>query len=225
MCGRFILTAPQDIIASTFGPDDVPAIAPRYNVAPGQPLLAIRHDSERARRLATHLLWGLIPSWSKDPSIGRRLVNARAETVAEKPSFRAAFRRRRVLVPADGYYEWATTGARIKQPYLIRPRAGGLLALAGLAENWVGPDGSEIATCALLTTTPSGDVSFIHDRMPVIVPTTDYALWLDPCSPLDAVAALLGPSPDGSLAALAVSTRVNDARNEGRDLIAPLTAS
>lgn len=221
MCGRFILTKPADVIASVFDAPGVPPLAPRYNVAPGQPILAIRRAARGEGRVGTHFLWGLVPSWATDPSIARRLINARSETVAEKPSFRAAFRRRRCLVPADGYYEWAATGGPRKQPYCIRQPGEGLFALAGLFEEWIGADGTELATCALLTTSPAESVAFIHDRMPVILDPGQWDRWLDPSTPPADLAATLGPW-EGPLVATPVSVRVNDARREGPELLEPL---
>jgi len=226
MCGRFTLLVPAEELAQQFSLPIVPeAVAPRYNVAPTQPVAIVRLDKERGQRELTYVHWGLIPFWAEDPSIGSRMINARAETAAEKPSFRAAFKYRRCLVPASGFYEWQKQNGK-KQPFYIHPAEGNVLGLAGLWERWVSPDGSEIESCTILTTTPSGDVANLHDRMPLILDPADYDSWLQSDGAhLDELQHLLRPAPEGTLAAEPVSTFVNKPGNEGPECIAPLAGA
>lgn len=224
MCGRFHLIADGEQIAAAFELDGAPFVAPRYNIAPTQPVAAVRLDA-RGRREWTHFVWGLIPSWSQDPRIGARLINARAETAVEKPSFRAAFRRRRCLIPATGFYEWRQVDGR-KQALQIGGAHGQLLALAGLWEHWTGPDGSELQSCAILTGEPNELVRPIHDRMPVIVAPADYALWLDPQAPLPAVQAVARTVASAAeLRAWPVGPAVNSPRYDGPDCLTPVAAA
>ena len=220
MCGRFALVATGEEVASHYQLPETPFIAPRYNIAPTQPVAAVRLDNAGARQL-THFQWGLIPSWSKDPALGSKMINARAETAADKPAFRAAFKRRRCLIPATGFYEWQATDGR-KQPMHIRAAGGGLLSLAGLWEVWHAPDGGELETCTILTTTPNTLMEPIHNRMPVILDPADYAMWLDPATALDQLNHLLRPFAPEMLAAYPVSTAVNRPQNDTADCIAPL---
>ncbi len=223
MCGRFTLRAPASAIAEHFGlPGEVPPMAPRYNIAPSQPVPAVRlHSTATPQRGLVRLRWGLIPHWAKDPAIGNRMINARAETVARKPAYKAAFRRRRCLVPADGFYEWRKNGRR-RQPYFIRLPDDGLFAIAGLWESWEGPDHSVVESCTLLTTEPNELVRPIHNRMPVILPPEHYDCWLDPAEQnLARLAPLLRPYPADLLRADRVSTLVNSPRNDSPECIAP----
>ena len=206
MCGRYALHTLPEVIALQFGIEAAPQIKARYNIAPTQIAPVVRLGEGEAREIA-ELRWGLIPSWSKDPSIGTRLINARAETAGEKPAFRNAFRRHRCLVPADGYYEWKLEGGR-KQPYLLRPEAGGLFAMAGLWEQWRTPEGEITGTFTILTTDAAGAAQRIHDRMPVIIAPGDYGPWLAGPDP----AGLLRAKPDPRFAAVRVSTRGNSPR-------------
>lgn len=210
MCGRFTLFAPGDVLAAMFGVDKAPSLAPRYNIAPSQPVAAARVSPEGGNRELAHIRWGLLPSWAKDPSASAPMINARAETVSEKPSFRSAFRRRRCLVPADGFYEWGRTPGR-KQPYYIRFRDGRPFSIASLWERWEGPDGSVLDSCALITTAANDAVSPIHDRMPVILGPKDYDLWLDPAvEAKEALLPLLRAFPAEEMAAFPVGLRVNN---------------
>jgi len=219
MCGRFLLHAPVEVLQRAFGFEERPNLQPRYNVAPTQTVPIVRRKGDDGRELAP-VRWGLIPSWAKDASIGGRLINARAETVAEKPAFRGAFRRRRALVPADGFYEWRKReGDRPKQPLLIRRRDGQPFALAGLWEHWRGPEG-EVQTCTIVTTAANAVLAPIHDRMPVILDPAAYDRWLDPARP--GAEELLRPCPDEWLEAFPVGTRVNNVRNDAAELIAPM---
>lgn len=220
MCSRFSLTSPPEAVRHLFrcGGEDV--FPPRYNIAPTDPVLIVRNDHHHNRELAL-VRWGLIPSWVKDPREFSTLVNARAETAVEKPSFRAAVRHRRCLAPTDGYYEW--TGSRgAKQPHLIRMTGGGLFALGALWEHWLGADGSEIETMAILTTASNADVAHIHDRMPLILPSSEYDRWLD-CRPgsTEAIIDLLEPPHAGQLETIAVNPKLNNPRAEGPELIEP----
>ncbi|MBV7329015.1 SOS response-associated peptidase [Chloroflexi bacterium TSY] len=227
MCGRFTLRAPANALASLFDLPEEPELAPRYNIAPTQPVAIVRMNSQTEQREWTHVRWGLIPSWAKDPAIGSRMINARSETVAEKPSFRAAFKRRRCLVPADGFYEWKKEG-KIKQPYYITVQNGlsqdeSLFAIAGLWEYWEGADGSALETCTLLTTEANEFMQQLHHRMPVIVDPVDYDLWLgldESPDYLSNLHHLLRPYSSEKMATRPVSTYVNNARNEGIECLA-----
>jgi putative SOS response-associated peptidase YedK len=223
MCGRFTLLVPAEELAQAFDLPSVPEVVPsRYNIAPTQPVAIVRLDPDRRQRELSYVNWGLIPSWANDPAIGNRMINARAETAAEKPAFRAAFKYRRCLVPASGFYEWQQRNGA-KQPYYIYPAEGRVLGLAGLWERWVHPDGSEIQSCTILTTTPSDDVSRLHNRMPLILDPADYSTWLSSDGAnLDELQHLLRPAPEGTLAAEPVSTFVNRPGNEGPECITPL---
>lgn len=230
MCGRFVLRATPEQIRELFDLDEAPVVEPRYNIAPTQPVGIVRMNPDTQAREWALTLWGLIPSWSKDPSIGQKLINARSEGVAEKPSFRAAFKRRRCLVPASGFYEWKKAGDR-KLPHFITaegPGAGSesgtLFAIAGLWETWHSPDGGELSTCTLLTTEANELLAPLHDRMPVIIAPEDYAVWLgsgrdETPATLSELLHLLHPYPSEQMTLWPVSTRVNNARNEGADLV------
>ena len=205
---------PADI-AAEFSLAAMPVLEPRYNIAPSQPVLTIRNiDRERA---AVEARWGLVPSWSKDRKIGNRLINARAETVASKPAFRAAYRRRRCLVPADGYYEWrAQSGA--KQPFFIYATAGTCFAIAGLWERWQ-QDDEVIESCTLITCEANQRLSGVHGRMPAMIGQDDYNLWLDDEADPAALGNLLQPAPESRFTMHAVSTRVNSPRNDSIECI------
>jgi putative SOS response-associated peptidase YedK len=211
MCGRFTLRTPSNVLVTQFQLAVDPQLPLRFNIAPTQPVAVVRQTSADSPRELAMLHWGLIPSWAKDPKMGARMINARAETVAEKPSFRAAFRRRRCLVLADGYYEWQSTGGRSKQPYYIRRRDDAPFAMAGLWEHW--PKGDPpIESCTVITTAANDLTRPIHDRMPVILNEADYARWLDP--ELEDAGALLMPQEEGTLRADCVSTHVNRPAND-----------
>ena len=228
MCGRFAFYSPHEAVIRLFGlPDDTPAVEPRYNIAPTTFIPAVRAlpdgaspDIAATRRLAM-LYWGLVPAWAREKSIGARMTNARAETLQEKPAFRAAYRKRRALVPADGYYEWMQLGPRDKQPYFIRPASGGPFALAALWEAWRDPaSGEPLESCTLITTVPAKSIAYIHDRMPVIIPPAAYVEWLDPGNhDVTGLDRLLGPDGAGEMVAHAVSRLVSNARNQGPRLI------
>lgn len=188
----------------------------RYNIAPTQPVCIVRRSAAGGRE-GTLVRWGLVPHWVKDPASFSLLINARSETAAEKPAFRAGMRHRRCLIPASGFYEWQRS-EKHKQPYWIAPSATNVVAFAGVWETWMGKDGSEIDTAAFLTTTANTALSAIHHRMPVVIEPDAFARWLDPVVEPREVADLLQAAPDGFFKALPVSNRVNSARNDGPDL-------
>jgi putative SOS response-associated peptidase YedK len=219
------LKTPADVLAETFGLGAVPELAPRYNIAPTQEVAALRRaEGEEEPRLDL-LRWGLVPFWAKEPSIGSRMINARGETVASKPAFRAALRRRRCLILADGFYEWKKTGGA-KQPFHIRLREDRPFAFAGLWERWEGPECESLRSCAIVTTEPNEMLAEVHDRMPVILPLEDHALWLDPAEQDPArVLPLIRSYPAGEMEAFPVSTWVNSPRNDDPRCVEPLEAS
>lgn len=221
MCSRYSLTSPPEAVRKLFGAERIEDFPPRYNIAPTQPVLMAAQTGETAPQIWL-VRWGLIPSWVKDPREFATLINSRSETAAEKPSFRAAMRHRRCLVPADGFYEW-TGRPGSKQPHLIRVKIGKLFAFAGIYENWLGADGSEIETMAILTTAANSEMAAVHDRMPVILDKKDYERWLDCRSgKADFILDLLKPAADGTLDIVKVSPRLNNPRNEGPDLQQPV---
>ena len=222
MCGRFTLIAPGEAIAELFQLSDVPTLVPRYNIAPTQPVAAVRLSQSSTARELTYFHWGLIPRWAKDPKIGSRMINARSETAAEKPSFRAAFKYRRCLVPADGFYEWQKVNGG-KQPVRIQMKSGRPFAIAGLWEHWISTDGSEIESCTLLTTDPNDLLRPVHNRMPVLVDPADFDIWLDSKTyPGPDIQKLLRPYSDDEMTFYPVSTHVNNPRNEDLLCIEPL---
>jgi putative SOS response-associated peptidase YedK len=215
MCGRVALTAPASTITEIFQVDVLPEVLPRYNVAPTQQVAAIV-DADGAREMTT-LRWGLVPFWAKDIKVGYRMINARSETVRKKPSFRAAFKRRRALILADGFYEWQRIDKKTKIPHVIGMADGRPFAMAGLWERWTDTEtGDELRSCTIVTTEGNALMKPIHDRMPVILPPTRWQEWLDPeNADLDALEAMLTPAPADQRRARRVSTRVNNARHEG----------
>ena len=221
MCGRFTLRISPAELAEIFELLRTPEVQPRYNIAPSQPVLAVR-EREGARELAV-LQWGLIPGWSKVPKSGP--INARSETVATKPTFKNAFRRRRCLIPADGFYEWKQLGPKEKQPYFIHRLDDKLFAFAGLWEGWRGPDGSSLESCAIVTTDTNRRLAELHDRMPVVLEREDYAEWLDPTNEdVESLQRLLMPAPDDFFEIRPVSKSVNSPRNDGPDCLEPEAA-
>ena len=223
MCGRFVAATPPDQLADLFGITDVraPDLGPRWNVAPTLEVYAVAPGSDGERRLGT-FTWGLVPWFSKTPTGGAKMINARAETVAEKPAFRRSLERRRCLIPADGFYEWLRTGKE-RLPHLFTAADGTPLALAGLWEVWRSkdvPDAEPLRTCTIITTSANAVMRPIHDRMPVVLPTEAWDRWLAP-GPKEAseLLPLLVPAPDGLLVRRAVSTKVNNVKNEGAELL------
>jgi putative SOS response-associated peptidase YedK len=222
MCGRFTLASPKEAIRELFPLFDLVDLKPRYNIAPTQPIAAVRRLPESAQPESVYLRWGLIPSWAEDAKIGNRLINARAETVATKPAFRAAFRQRRCLILADGFYEWQKTG-HAKQPYYIRRRDGKPFAFAGLWERFRGAE-KPIESCTIVTTDANELMRPLHDRMPVILDRADFETWLAPAEQrTEMLQELLRPCPSDILAAYPISTQVNNPRNEGPACIEPVT--
>jgi putative SOS response-associated peptidase YedK len=217
MCGRFALTDDEAALMAFLGFIDGEPFPPRYNIAPTQPIAIVRHE-HGARRFAL-VRWGLVPSWVENPQQFSLLINARAEGIVEKPSFKNAMRYRRCLVPASGFYEWRRQG-RAKQPYWVRPRAGGPIAFAGLWETWSDRDGGEIDTACIVTTHANATVAPIHARMPVTVMPENFERWLREPDP-DEAAGLLRPAPDDFFEAFQVSDRVNKADADDPGLIEP----
>jgi len=218
MCGRYVIKTPPDLMRRTFGYEEQPNFPPRYNVAPTQPIPVVRLDNG-VRRFAL-VRWGLIPAWVKDPRGFSLLINARAESLLDKASFRNAMRRRRCLIPADGFYEWKQDGSR-RRPYFAR--AKGPVAFAGLWEPWIGPNGEELETACIVTTTANRTLRHLHDRMPAVIPPEAFDLWLD-CARVDAetASALLVPAPDNVFEAYEISTAVNRVANDSETLIEPV---
>lgn len=241
MCGRFTLRAPASVVAGHFGLLEVPPFAPLFNIAPTQAVAVVRIASEdpTSPRELVWMHWGLVPGWAQDRSLGFRMINARAETVSQKPAYRAAFRRRRALVAADGFYEWqhaertaglgrgamAGRGAGApKQPYFVRLRDESLFAFAGLWETWESPEGEHLDSCAIITTQANELMRPIHDRMPVILAPEDYGRWLDPRAEPADLRLLLRPYPSDAMVAFPVSTYVNSPAHDDPKCIAPLRA-
>ncbi len=222
MCGRYTLTATNEELAEVFALLDVPALEPRYNIAPTQNVPVVRVLETSRPRLLHLLRWGLIPHWAKDPGIGSRMINARCESVDTKPAFREAFRRRRCLPLSDGFYEWKRLGTK-KQPYYIRRNDGQPFAFAGLWEHWQGPDETLIDSYTILTTEPNDLVEPLHNRMPVILSPQDYDLWLDPeVQDARRLKPLLRPCDSGEFVADPVGTRVNNSANDDPSCVVPL---
>lgn len=221
MCGRFTLTVDPADLREAFAGYTFPAqFAPRFNIAPSQPILAIPNDGKNA---ADFFIWGLIPSWAKDPSIGNRLINARGETIAEKPSFRGAFKYKRCLILADGFYEWKSQpGTKTKIPHFIFLKSRQPFAFAGLWDEWHSPDGGSVRSATIITTEPNELMATLHNRMPVILPPSAYAQWLDPAPQTpDRLLPLLKPFPADEMTAHPVSTLVNSPANDRAELVAP----
>lgn len=239
MCGRYAASRDPEDLVEEFEVERPPeqVLPPRYNVAPTQQVYAVLERSPRAEpgapavRTLRTLRWGLVPSWAKDPAVGNRMINARVESVAEKPAFRRAFARRRCLLPADGYYEWYGETKGRKQPFFIRPRDGGVLAMAGLYELWKDPSVTDeeqdcwLWSTTVLTTSATDDLGRIHARMPMLVERDRWAQWLDPArEDPEELAGLLVPAAPGRLTAYPVSTEVNYVGNDGPHLLDPLPA-
>jgi putative SOS response-associated peptidase YedK len=241
MCGRYASSRRPEDLVEEFDVVDLRVPAPLeadYNVAPTKEVYAVLErppsDTSRPERQLRVLTWGLVPSWAKDPSIGNRMINARMETVAEKPAYKRAFAKRRCLLPADGYYEWYATQERTKagkprkQPFFIRPQDHGVLAMAGLYEIWCDPTKADDAadrfrwTCTVITTDAEDELGHIHDRMPLMVERDRWAGWLDPTAPQDHLLDLLVPAAPGRLEAYPVSTLVSNVKNNGPELLDPL---
>ncbi|MBV9558730.1 MAG: SOS response-associated peptidase [Pseudolabrys sp.] len=219
MCGRFTLTVSPQQLRGVFGYPEQPNFPARYNIAPTQPIAVVRLMN--GRRQFALMRWGLLPSWVKDPKQVSLLFNARGESINDKPSFRAAMRYRRCLIPADGFYEWQTNG-RTKQPYFIRRKDGAAFAFAGLWETWNGPNGEELDTATIVTIRADETLKPIHERMPVIVPETSFDTWLDfGAVDSEAATALIASAPDDLLEAYPVSGAVGNVANDNPTLTQP----
>ncbi len=220
MCGRYTLSTPGDAVAELLQLEPAPQLAPRYNIAPTQESAVVRQTGDR--RVLLPLRWGLVPYWAAEPGIGNRMINARSESAAEKPAFRSSLRRRRCLVPADGFYEWRRTPAG-KQPYLIRLVTGEPFAFAGLWDRWVPHEGEPIESFTILTTRPNELMAKVHDRMPVILPPRHHGPWLDPRERRpERLEPLLQPFPTAEMTAFPVATIVNRPVNDVAECILPL---
>lgn len=221
MCGRFTLTVNPADLQEHFQNYSFPQqFAPRFNIAPTQPVLAIPNDDQNT---ADFFVWGLIPMWAKDPGIGNRMINARGETLEEKPAFRGSLKYKRCLILADGFYEWKSSpGKKVKTPFFIHMKDRKPFAFAGLWDSWNSPDGSQIKSCTIITTQPNELTSIIHDRMPVILHPRDYAKWLDPSAQTpEQLKPLLKPFPAEMMNAYPVSTLVNTPANDIPELVVP----
>jgi putative SOS response-associated peptidase YedK len=221
MCGRFTLATDPAGQQQDFGSIAFPSqFAPRYNIAPSQPVMVVPNNGRQA---ADFFVWGMIPSWAKDASIGSRLINARSETLAEKPAFRESYRNKRCLILADGFYEWkARPDTKRKTPHYIQLASRKVFALAGLWSEWQAADGSVVRSCSIITTSANATVAPIHSRMPAILRPEDHAAWLDPePRSADSLGALLGPFPDGLMGSHEVSTLVNSPANDRAECVLP----
>jgi putative SOS response-associated peptidase YedK len=224
MCGRYLQLSSGEAMARWFGFEGGPAWPERYNIAPSQNVPVVRLAEDGGKRECVLMRWGLVPSWAREASFNASTINARAETLAVKPAFREAFRRRRCLVPADGFYEWKATGQKHKQPYVIQPVDGKPLAFAGLWDRWRGPQGDTLESMTIVTTEANELLRPLHERMPVILSPEHYAVWLDPhFQKTDVLKRLLGPCPDGWLSLTAVTPYVSNARHEGPRCLEPQT--
>jgi len=223
MCGRYRLSRRKQVVEEYFdavsGEEDW---APRFNIAPTQPIPVIRQHPKEAVRELSLMRWGLIPSWASNPSVAAQMINARSETAATKPAFRDALKSRRCLIPADGFYEWMRTG-KAKQPYCFEVNEGELFAFAGLWDRWKDPGGNWIKTCSILTTTANPLTATVHDRMPVILDADTYDLWLDPgMTKVEAVSHMLKPYDARLMRCYPVSSRVNHAANDDEECCRPV---
>ncbi len=222
MCGRFTLTANPEVVRDLFDLATTPSnMEPRYNVAPTQPVAVITNDGPHA---LTYFRWGLVPSWSKDIKIGNKLINARSEEAYQKPSFRSAFKRRRCLIPTNGFYEWQKEG-KGKTPHFIHLRGGELFAFAGLWEIWHSPEGDELRTCTILTTEANALVAPLHNRMPVILKPQDYSLWLAKSEqPTEVLMPLMRAYDPNAMEEYVVSTMVNHATVDAPEMVEPIAS-
>ena len=228
MCGRFSITTPPEAMREIFNYENIPNLQPRFNVAPTQPIITIRRLENNRRALIMNR-WGLIPSWSKDGGSAARMINARAETLLDKPSFREAFRTRRCLIPADSFYEWRVEGQK-RQPFRVGLKGGTLFAFAGLWESWQAKqkgngyeEGDIVETAVIVTTEANDKLRPIHNRMPVIIPTELYSFWLDPANDVSSCHDYLKPYPSEPMAFYRVSTFVNNVKNDDPRCVEPLS--
>ena len=218
MCGRFSLVVPERFFSKIFVFKDLPEMQPDYNIPPGVDIWAVRTPDSSDEAEVAQLRWGLVPHWAKDPKIGNRMINARSETAAEKPAFRTAFRKRRCLIPADGFFEWKRNG-KSKTPYFIHLQDKQPFAMAGLWERWTSPDGSELDSCTILTISPNSLMQELHDRMPVILSNENIHSWLNKNTPLEELHRLTAAFPAEKMKAYPVSPLVNSPRNNGPECL------
>jgi putative SOS response-associated peptidase YedK len=221
MCGRYCITSAPEAVRALFRYREQPNFPPRYNVAPTQPVPIVR--VLEGRRQFALVRWGLIPAWVENPKDFTLLINARGESVNDKPAFRNAMKRRRCLFPADGFYEWKPVRGG-KRPYFARPRAGGPIAFAGLWETWMGPNGEEMETAAIVTTAANAEMAEIHRRAPVIVPPEQFDFWLDCGVDENMATELIRPAPEGAMEVFEISNAVNRVANDSPELIEPYSA-
>lgn len=222
MCGRYVLHGPKSRFNEHYATDGWPDVPDRFNIAPSSWVPVIRQAPE-GRRVVDLLRWGLVPHWAKDATIGAKLNNARGETVAEKPSFRSAYARRRCIVPASGFYEWQEAPGQKKQPWFIRMKGGEPMAMGGLWESWTDPASGEITrTFCIVTTGPNGVMAPIHERMPVLLRQEDWPAWLSPDGDLKRIAPMIGPAATELIEAWPVSRRVSNAREDDAELMEPI---
>jgi putative SOS response-associated peptidase YedK len=221
MCGRFALKAPPRSIQEHFHLPEILDLPPKYNIAPSQMIAVVRHLPGKSSHQLDMLRWGLIPNWAKDMNIGYKLINARAETLAQKPSFRTALKKRRCLIAADGFYEWKHSG-KTKQPFYVQLKKGGVLGFAGLWESWLGPDGNIVESCTIITTSPNELIREIHDRMPVIIHPDQYEIWLQDSPSVQSLQQLFMPYPAAKMEAYQVSSEVNSPKNDAATCLAPV---
>jgi putative SOS response-associated peptidase YedK len=228
MCGRFRIARKKEILEAAFEVDaalDDLEWVPRYNVAPGQAVAVVRPDASRPSRLLSAMRWGLIPAWSKDAAIGYKMINARSETVAAKPSFRELVRSQRCLIPSDGFYEWKREGKQ-KLPFCFTMADESIFAFAGLWDRWRSPQGQFLESCTILTTAPNELMQDIHDRMPAILMPEDYDLWLDRgFEKVEELRPLMKPYPAGAMRRYRVSQRVNQVKNDDPECAAEIAAA
>jgi len=231
MCGRFTLRTPADVLMQTFQTLDFPELQPRWNIAPTQQIVAVTTgETDGPRRHAGWFRWGLVPFWADDPSIGSKMLNARSETVADKPAFRAAYRKRRCLIPADGFYEWQKLSSGKKQPWWIHQAGEQPFAMAGLWESWTPgqnqtspPDTEPLLTCTILTTDASSDLRGLHDRMPVILAPEAWHAWLNPQTQPEFLKQLMKPASPGTLQLTCVSQLVNRPTPDSPQCLTPVS--
>lgn len=222
MCGRYTLSTPTDLLSDLYELETDVTTQPRFNIAPTQEAPVIRVSPETGTRRLDLLRWGLVPFWAKDPAIGNRMINARSETVAEKPAYRVSLRKKRCLIPADGFYEWQATGGG-KQPFFFHRKDGHPFVMAGLWDRWEKGDSGPLESFTILTTSPNDIVAPIHKRMPVILEPEYFRSWLDPSlEDLESLMDLLAPTPSSMLEAYPVSTYVNSPAHEGPECVDPI---
>jgi putative SOS response-associated peptidase YedK len=221
MCGRFALRNPPRSIQEHFHLPEKVDLSPRYNIAPSQAIAVVRHMPGKSYCHLNMLRWGLIPYWAKDMKIGYKLINARGETLTQKPSFRSAFRKRRCLIVADGFYEWKHSG-KTKQPFYVQLKKGAVFGFAGLWESWKSLDGNIVESCTIITTSPNELIREIHDRMPVILHAEQYETWLQNSTPELTLQELLMPYPADEMEAYRVSSEVNSPKNDSATCLVPV---